>query len=317
MKMNLSLKLAIGIIATFAILICGFLFYESIWIKWQEHRLCSPDEATRIDAALTVASGDKRALPYVKSWLMTGSDRLVRGACLVLDAMEGDLWEGASRELTYVLSGRMSDKTNIVSGFMFRNGYAIKWGRGRETKWLKFRDSVDAKRNICMYMLSLKSDIDFRHEVAILLGELGDGRALPMLFDAVENSSDTGVRARAVSAFRHFSNPRVISVLCNVFLNDNVNEVRGMAACVLIVTGEKSAIKVLISALHDIDPAVRYYSTYALDQIEHLHGFPGYDFSADRITRRKQAKAIEEWYEKNNSRLKWDKKAEKYYLTDL
>jgi HEAT repeat protein len=43
-------------------------------------------------------------------------------------------------------------------------------------------------------------------------------------------------------------------------------------------------------------------------------GFPQYDFMSNHALRKKQARAIKEWYEKHKDRLAWDAEKRKYYL---
>jgi hypothetical protein len=45
-------------------------------------------------------------------------------------------------------------------------------------------------------------------------------------------------------------------------------------------------------------------------------GFPVFDFKANYATRKKQAAAMMEWYQKHKQRLAWNGKARRYYLRD-
>jgi HEAT repeat protein len=252
MKLNLPLKLAIGIVVVFGLLFIGMALYLPVWYKVQKWRLKSDNPTTRKAAAITLAAEGKRAIPHIKKWLQSGNDRLVISACCVLEKMKDETWQDALCELEKILDGSLSEKTSAAAKVVFEKGYAcnLKYSGVRlKLNWKHFKQKKRIKRNICSYILSEATESKWREFAAKALGEIKDTRALVPLIIALERDSASSVRWRVAEALGKLGDIRAVDPLINALGKDPDPEVKGHAANAIGMFEDTRAIVPLITAL--------------------------------------------------------------------
>jgi HEAT repeat protein len=266
---KLFLKLGIGIVVVFGLLLAGFYVYEPIWFKVQEWRLDSDDVATREVAAKAIAEEGKWAFPYIKKWLGSLSDARIIGACLVLEKMKGNTWKDALDELERILQGSPSKITHAAAAVIHKKKYACGPNEGELLEWYHFQNNPAAKRNICLYILTQETDYYWRYLSAMGLSECGDTHAVIPLINALENDESELVRHQAAEALGSIRDVRVVEPLITALKNDSDCRVRWYAAGALGRIGGPSVVEPLITALkNDSDFKVRTWAVMALSKIE-------------------------------------------------
>ena len=76
--------------------------------------------------------------------------------------------------------------------------------------------------------------------------------------------------------------------------------------------GEIDALENVIKDFPEFHNRIKRFYSDVLARMP--DGFPEFDVNADKDIREKQAAAMQEWYDKNKSRLSWDAEKRKYYL---
>ncbi len=84
MKIGFELKLGIGIVVVFGLLLVGFVLYEPMWYKYYEWRLESDNPAAREAAVKALTDKGEHALPYIKRWLSSRNAATREAAAVVL-----------------------------------------------------------------------------------------------------------------------------------------------------------------------------------------------------------------------------------------
>lgn len=124
----------------------------------------------------------------------------------------------------------------------------------------KYPNLVDDIRKI--YDDSKTDDPRIRQYLSMVLGNLGDRRATPLLVDAL-NDSFPETRIYAALALGRLHDPAAVPALVKTFSSDE-HDVRKAAAYALGEIGDRRAVEPLVAALNDPIADVRYNAAIAL-----------------------------------------------------
>jgi HEAT repeat protein len=274
MKNSFFLKLGIAIVAGFGLLLAGFYVYEPVWFKIQEYRLLSDDPATRDSAASAIAEKGKSAIPRVRKWLKSPNDNLVIGACKVLENMSGVDWIDSLPEIETILATAYSVKTNVVAELLFQKDAVWEIEPSTAHKWKRYNDNARLKTNLCLYAM-LNLDYEPYREIARFeLYNLGDGRLIKPLVDALEHGN-AKIRTDATMILGSIGDKRAVLPLISSVVNDSDVVAVSHAIMALGDIGDNRAIPTLLDKIaNDADGIVRSDSAIALGKIRDLNVVP-------------------------------------------
>jgi HEAT repeat protein len=303
MKLGLPLKLAIGIVIVFGLLLAGMALYMPFWYRYRLYQLRSDDASKRETAADAIAARGKSAMPYIKEWLRSRGDKTVAGACLVLEKMEGETWKDTLDLLEPMLDYARSEKTDAVTILFFARKYAFELDPDEsQIEFNQYKNKPVRRRNILFGIIFKSRDEFFRYvaintlvynhkdtpglffhmknvfcedgsgkvraKAAWALGEIGDNRAVEPLIKALENDSDSGVRLEVALVLGIIDDPRAVEPLIRALENDSDSYVRILAVGALGNIGDKRAVEPLIRALeNDLYSDVRKPAAVVLGKI--------------------------------------------------
>jgi hypothetical protein len=279
MDRGFFLKLLIGILAGFGLLMAGFCVYEPVWFKIQEWRLQSDDPATVESAASAIAEKGIRAIPQIRKWLKSPYDRSVIRSCKVLEKMSGDLWQEALPDLENILEGAPSIKTDAAAALLFVKNSAceINDGFGNFVFWKdKYYSNYPIRRNICLYVLNNSKDENWRSTVAVFLrNSINDFSIVQPLFNVLVNDSDPFVRSEIAETLGLIGDTRAVIPLINTLNTDPDSMVREAAAESIGRIGDMRAMDHLICAAEkDKDNDTRQASVWALCFLNNVDAVP-------------------------------------------
>jgi hypothetical protein len=113
-----------------------------------------------------------------------------------------------------------------------------------------------------VYEESKNDDPRIRQYLSMVLGNLGDKRATPLLVDALKDRAPE-TRIYAALALGRLRDPAAVPTLLEVFANDE-RDVRKAAAYALGEIGDRRALEPLVGALSDPIADVRYNAAIAV-----------------------------------------------------
>ncbi|MHC4661292.1 MAG: HEAT repeat domain-containing protein [Planctomycetota bacterium] len=262
MKLSLPLKLGICVILLFGAVIAACLLWTPLRFSYYRNKLVSDDPAGQVAARKFILERKKKALPYVRSWLATGDNRLLSAAmdlldemgenawydakphvkdwltsgdgtrimlaCRTLYRMEGNTWQFALPEIETALSGRPTRGTDAAAWLLMEKGEMFVY-RGRMTLWKRIEKNESAKRNFCIYVFrdGKKGNENF---AATYLRGIKDPLAVGALLDALANDSNSDTRRYAAYALQVFiDRPEVYERMAKTARNDESISVRSWA----------------------------------------------------------------------------------------
>ncbi|TET37713.1 MAG: HEAT repeat domain-containing protein [Planctomycetota bacterium] len=121
--------------------ITAFL-YQPVRYNLHESRLKSPEKVIRDYAANQVGADGEKAIPYLKKWLKSDNELLVKGSCRALAEMNDKAWKQCLPELEKILSGEDSELTDHAAQAIARH----------DENWQeKYKDNPAIIRNIDTY----------------------------------------------------------------------------------------------------------------------------------------------------------------------
>jgi HEAT repeat protein len=116
-----------------------------------------------------------------------------------------------------------------------------------------------------LYANSKSDDPRIRRYLGMVLGQLGDRRATPILLDGL-NDHDADNRIYALTALGELRDPAAVPNIAKA-VTDEDKDVRATAYYTLGAIGDASAIPVLASGLQDETPDVRWNAAIALARL--------------------------------------------------
>ena len=170
----------------------------------------------------------------------------------------------------FFLFGRLASDEQTIPDYL----HEVKSG-GRRERWQaayqlsqlinvgeakKYPNLVDDVAKV--YREAKNDDPRIRQYLSMVLGNLGDRRATPLLADALQDSSPE-TRIYAALGLGRLKDPAAVPPLISVFAKDE-RDVRKAAAYALGEIGDPRALPALVGALSDPIPDVRYNAAIAV-----------------------------------------------------
>jgi hypothetical protein len=272
MKLNFHLKLGIGIVLVFGLLLVGFVLYEPVWFKVQEWRLVSEDAATREAAAKTVAGKGKKSIPYIIKWLKFCDDRLFFGACVAIGYLEDESWNLVVPAMTRTLKAPPSERTNALVTILNKRKYIFdkidfdpkQYDAPCRLPWKHFSKESIVKRNICISFLLYKKDWLVRRCAAGELGYIKDYYSIDALISCLSKDEYGPVREICAWSLGNIKNAKAVPLLLEVLKNDPYSRTRIAAAAALGGIGDNQSVDQLISALQGNNSCINMRANAAI-----------------------------------------------------
>jgi hypothetical protein len=121
-----------------------------------------------------------------------------------------------------------------------------------------------------VYRSSKNDDPRIRRYLSMVLGNLGDRRATPLLVESL-GDPDVETRIYAALALGRLKDPAAVPRLMEVFRSDE-NDVRKAVSYALGEIGDPRAVPALTAALEDPKPDIRYNTAIALARLGRAEG---------------------------------------------
>ena len=147
--------------------------------------------------------------------------------------------------------------------------------RGEAKKYPNLEVQVAA-----LYAGSKHDDPRIRRYLSMVLGNLGDRRATPLLLDGL-NDQDTDNRLYALMALGELHDPAAVPRVAAV-ANDDDKDVRKAAVYALGAIGDRGGVPTLVKALEDQNADVRWNAAVALSRFGDPRALPGLREMLDR-----------------------------------
>jgi HEAT repeat protein len=116
-----------------------------------------------------------------------------------------------------------------------------------------------------LYANSKSDDPRIRRYLGMVLGQLGDRRATPLLLDGL-NDRDIDNRIYALTALGELHDPAAVPRIAQAVTDDD-KDVRATAYYTLGAIGDPSAVPVLVNGLQEETPDVRWNAAIALARL--------------------------------------------------
>jgi HEAT repeat protein len=191
MKRRFFIKLAVAIAAGFVLLLAGFFLFKPAWFLPQERRALTNAPKTA-DSASPVELNEEPTMPNIRKWLKSKDERIFVRACKILENMAGEEWQDAVPELENMLSEIDTTRSNAAAEVVLKH-VPLSYQK-RKINWNKYITNPDAKLGMLIFQLKSGETRRDRWAAAIILGEIGDRRAVPALVSALDNDPDYGVK---------------------------------------------------------------------------------------------------------------------------
>ena len=173
----------------------------------------------------------------------------------------------------FFLFGRLASNEQTIPEYLneVRNGgQRERWQAAYQLSQLinagearKYPDLAD--KVVAVYRASKDDDPRVRRYLSMVLGNLGDRRATPVLLEALADK-DVETRIYAVLALGRLRDPASVPPVLKVFEGDE-RDVRKAAAYALGEIGDPRAVPALAAALSDPAADVRYNAAVALARL--------------------------------------------------
>jgi HEAT repeat protein len=195
------------------------------------------------------------------------------------------------------------------------------------------------KKDIGPYVITDK--ISARICAACALGAIGNNSAIETLISTMKKDSVNNVRNCAAIALAGFENESIDKELIEEFRKRKkaasialswrkggsyIKVARSggtyqiylkvFLADAMARWGDLRAVNTIIMKyLADLYAERYHFDRFHADVFSRMpEGFPVYDFKANYATRKKQAAALKEWYQKHKDRLVWNEKGRRYFI---
>jgi HEAT repeat protein len=262
MNRGFFLKLTFGILAGFGLLIAGFYVYEPVWFKIQGWRLTSSDPETVKSAAAAVIEKGKPAIPFIRKWLGSESDKHVIGACKIIDKMPVNECMDFLPELETILKRTPSETTKMAAFIVCKNNCVFNYKSGKRIEWLLFKNMPNIKRNILLHILTTYDYRDLRNIAAyeiwdlrlIAVNELYEMKAfnksmVPTFISVLKKDPSISVRCWMPYLLGIIKDERSVLPLIDSLFNDEDNLVRADSAEALGEIGDNRAVLPLLETI--------------------------------------------------------------------
>ena len=175
--------------------------------------------------------------------------------------------------LIFFLFGRLATEEQGIPDYI----NAIRSGSSHERWQAAYQLSKSLKRGedkrypnlehdvATLYTNSKSDDPRIRRYLGMVLGQLGDRRATPVLLDGL-NDRDIDNRIYALTALGELRDPASVPRIAKAVTDDD-KDVRATAYYTLGAIGDPSAVPVLAAGLEDQTPDVRWNAAIALARL--------------------------------------------------
>lgn len=175
--------------------------------------------------------------------------------------------------LIFFLFGRLATEEQGIPDYI----NAIRSGSSHERWQAAYQLSKSLKRGeakrypnlehdvAALYTNSKSDDPRIRRYLGMVLGQLGDRRATPILLDGL-NDRDIDNRIYALTALGELRDPAAVPRIAKAVTDDD-KDVRATAYYTLGAIGDPSAVPVLAAGLEDQTPDVRWNAAIALARL--------------------------------------------------
>jgi HEAT repeat protein len=175
--------------------------------------------------------------------------------------------------LIFFLFGRLATEEQGIPDYI----NAIRSGSSHERWQAAYQLSKSLKRGeakrypnlehdvATLYTNSKSDDPRIRRYLGMVLGQLGDRRATPVLLDGL-NDRDIDNRIYALTALGELRDPAAVPRIAKAVTDDD-KDVRATAYYTLGAIGDPSAVPVLAAGLEDQTPDVRWNAAIALARL--------------------------------------------------
>ncbi|MHC4661979.1 MAG: HEAT repeat domain-containing protein [Planctomycetota bacterium] len=179
MRIGLSLKLGIVVVAVFGIVMAGIFVYRPLKYARLKAKLVSEDAAEREAAVRTLADEGKRCITYLNRWLESQDNNLVIQACEVLKSTSTAVRKKSVSRLQSLLDGPPSRVTDAVFYVILRDCEYVK-------DCLKYCTNPERQRNFYCFVLRYpdNSQVERWH-----IGVQGASERLAVLNDSLSTGS--------------------------------------------------------------------------------------------------------------------------------
>jgi len=175
--------------------------------------------------------------------------------------------------LIFFLFGRLASDDQGIPDYI----NAIRSGSSHERWQAAYQLSKSLKRGeakrypnlehdvATLYANSKSDDPRIRRYLGMVLGQLGDRRATPLLLDGL-NDRDADNRIYALTALGELRDPAAVPRIAKT-VTDEDKDVRATAYYTLGAIGDPTAVPVLVNGLQDERPDVRWNAAIALARL--------------------------------------------------
>src|SRR5881398_2089404 len=177
----------------------------------------------------------------------------------------------------FYLFGKMATQEQSISDYLneIRSGSSHeRWQAAYQLS--KSLDRGEAKKSpnleprvAALYQSSKSDDPRIRRYLGMVLGQLGDRRATPLLLDGL-NDHDADNRIYALTALGELRDPAAVPRIAKA-ATDEDKDVRATAYYTLGVIGDRTVVPVLVNSLQDQTPDVRWNAAIALARLGDPH----------------------------------------------
>jgi len=266
MKIGLPMKLGLGVILLFAVVMAAALSYMPLRYKWISSQLMSNDPALQKKAASSIKSDGVRAVPHLEDWLESGNDRLVIATCRALGEVDQDILKKFDKVLDRLLDGKPSPLTDAAAAVFEQ----------RTNDWMNRYDNDTVRtRNMYCYRLRYHMSWKVRKNAAQALGHMEDPGGIPRLIEATTKEEEANVRQSVVWALGELGDYRGVKPLLDALAFDKDEDVRRLSNDSIYKIKDPRSFDTLILALSDHKhPKARETAAHRLLALENKLAVP-------------------------------------------
>jgi HEAT repeat protein len=189
----------------------------------------------------------------------------------------------------FLLFGKLASNDETIPDYL----NAIRSGSSHERWQAAYQLSKSLKRGeakrypnleqqvAAIYVQSKNDDPRIRRYLSMVLGNLGDKRATPLLVDGLKNDKDVENRLYALMALGDLRDPAALPAIAEA-ARDGERDVRKGAYYSLGEIGDANAVPILVGGLEDQVPDVRWNAAIALSRYNDRRALPALREMLDR-----------------------------------
>lgn len=114
---SFHLKLLIGLLAFFGLVLLGMALYEPLWWKWYEFDLINGDEESADRAAEIMATKKDDAIEKIREWIASGDEKHSRAASRVFFKIHSEIRENLEKPNPFEINSKIHENELSFLGF--------------------------------------------------------------------------------------------------------------------------------------------------------------------------------------------------------